>query len=580
MVSRVPGFSWPMSQATPRTNKVTGNSGAVGGDQAGNKPMTPAATPRGSAGQVASSGVANPRLATAEEDRAAGPCDSKAILENWVVSWADKMCQALSEAEAEASRPNSARASQPGSARGSYAVPPLSARSNRDTVQRRASDSFRIMQERGGRGGRGVQRKPSGRGHKPSHDSGGQRTSGSPRMPLPPDSLAAVAALNKLERALQPYLQGSMGFGALSNGIEAFLSPRYAARYSSAASTQAPTSRSVSDMRLGGAGSSHGSQPGRSSGQGQQSQLRSQQTKASPNSPGGPQAGRQPFVLRTSPVPPLSSLQREGDARRSAGNGPSSSSQGTRPSPLRQQPPGWPEQEGPEWRSIAGAGSRSGMASPSREVLSGRFKDAHGLRERGISDGAESGSSEPGSGGRRGPSAFSPEKAAIMGSPRSSLMPEVITRSSGLTVGSSPSSPSSGVVGRRGTGQLESLRESQPAEDEAYSARPPAPSPSLQASSPCLRGRFEALPLEADACRPPGMLDEQAMQWRLDRMHGIMLQVQRHTEEQQRLLRADFEELLRMQTSDGNRLGNCPDSSSSDESSSADEEPEVRLKNL
>eukprot|EP00440_Ansanella_granifera_P021584 gb/GFBE01023427.1/.p1 GENE.gb/GFBE01023427.1/~~gb/GFBE01023427.1/.p1 ORF type:complete len:354 (+),score=26.33 gb/GFBE01023427.1/:1-1062(+) len=353
MNSRVPGFSWPLSTTTPRAGKVSGNAGG-GADQVNNKPSTPAATPRGSSGPVSSQSMPSTRLVTAEEDRAAGPCgDSAAILENWVVSWAEKMCQALTEAELEASRPNSARGSCSG-------APPLSARGSREPLPRRGTDVFRgsVMDQRGSRGGRTQRQRTSGRGGQLGLDSergpattGGRRPSGgSPRMPLPPDSLAAVAALNQLERALQPYLQSSMAGGStVSNGIEAFLSPRYTrAGYASTGSSPIP-SRSSADLRLGGLATSPHM---RSSAQGQQSQ-RLQQSKAnSGTNPSGAQPSRQPFNLRTSAVPPLSVSSSRGDsgAGSARASGPAAS-QCSRPTASRPHHPSWPEQEGgPEWR--------------------------------------------------------------------------------------------------------------------------------------------------------------------------------------------------------------------------------------
>ncbi|CAJ1401670.1 unnamed protein product [Effrenium voratum] len=93
--------------------------------------------------------------------------EDPARLESWVIAWAEKMCQAL---EGEASQPSSAR--NPVSVRGSQA---------------RARPKAKVKCER-------------------------------PRVALPRERIAAVSALNKLERVLQPFLS-----------VEDFYSPRQSA---------------------------------------------------------------------------------------------------------------------------------------------------------------------------------------------------------------------------------------------------------------------------------------------------------------------------------------------------------------
>lgn len=495
MAARVQGFAWPVSSAMP----VPG--------RANRKASTPAVTPRG----TSSSTAALSRLATAEEDRAAGPSGCSDILENWVVSWADKMCQALADAQLEASRPNSAR--------GVSGMVPHSARNNRDGMNRRP-DSFRASWQGLNSGGRGKGRQVgvSGRGRQQSDSDrrvGSKPSNGSPRVPLPPDSLAAVSALNKLERALQPYLQGAAG-NHHSNDIEAFLSPRY----TRASVYESSTSH---DMRLGS--NSHAQRQPRPSTQGQ-SQLR--QTKLSVGgSPSSANASRRHPATRTSPVPPLSGMQRDGAAMRTGSS--FGHSQSSRPSPSRQHHTAWPEHQG--------------AASSSRPGSSRRFA--------------------------------SPEKAAIMGSPRSSLMPEVITRSSLAAGNLAPASSLDASLdmprARKGTGAAP--ESSWEAVNEEDSSKSPLQAQSLQTS-----------PFDADVLRPCGIVDEQALQWRLDRMQSLILQAQQHTEEQQHFLRADFQELTRLRASEVQSSlgisGRCSneDISSSDESSLVEDEPMGRLK--
>lgn len=495
MAARVQGFAWPVSSAMPLPGRA---------NRKASTPSTPAVTPRG----TSSSTAALSRLATAEEDRAAGPSGCSDILENWVVSWADKMRQALADAQLEASRPNSAR--------GVSGMVPHSARNNRDGMNRRGTDSFRASLQNLNSGGRGKGRQvgASGRGRQQSDSDrrvGSKPSNGSPRVPLPPDSLAAVSALNKLERALQPYLQGAAGS---HHSIEAFLSPRY----TRASVHESSTSH---DMRLGG--NSNTQRQSRPSTAGQ-SQFR--QTKVSVGgSPSSANASRRPPATRTSLVPPLSGMQRDGAAMRT-GSSSFGHSQSSRPSPLRQQHTAWPEHQG--------------AASSSRAGSNRRFA--------------------------------SPEKAAIMGSPRSSLMPEVITRSSlaagNLTPASSQDASVDGPRTRRSSGG--------------------APEPSWEAvneedgsTSPLQAHSLQTSPFDADASRP---LDEQALQWRLDRMQSLILQAQQHTEEQQHYLRADLQELTRLRASEGQssfglsgRTSN-EDISSSDESSLVEDEPMGRLK--
>jgi len=130
------------------------------------------------------------------------------LLESWVCAWADRMCRSLSSGEGDTPC-STARSPKPDG-------PPMSARSSGSVTESpggKRLDGARalrlslqaIMTDGGGGGGGLVRRRPRQVGKQ-------YQAWERPEPTPPPDSLGVVAALLKLERALQPVLQSLTGF--------------------------------------------------------------------------------------------------------------------------------------------------------------------------------------------------------------------------------------------------------------------------------------------------------------------------------------------------------------------------------